>query len=184
MSGHITCHTMLCHHMPCHKTCNMPCHMTYHATPSMPAYVMSIMLCHVMLCHIQCAAPLLVCGHTPSIHCKLADPRNCGHITSTCLLLSFQNCLNKLQEYCDKWQLEINVSKTKVMVLSIGYSHLKDIHIKGETLECVSNYKYMGVMWSRNGNVSKMEKDQIKKKQGMLSLLLSQYFGPTLTISS
>ncbi len=51
-----------------------------------------------------------------------------------------QNCLNKLQEYCDKWQLEINVSKTKLMVLSIGCSQLKDIHINGEALECVSNY--------------------------------------------
>ncbi len=68
----------------------------------------------------------------------------------------FQHCLNKLQEYCDKWQLEINISKTKIMVLLIGCSQLKDIHINGDILECVS-YKYLRLMWSRNGNVSKME---------------------------
>ncbi len=85
--------------------------------------------------------------------------------TSRCGL---QNCLNKLQEYCDKWQLEIKISKTKVMVLSIGCSQLKDIHINGETLECVSNYTYLGLMGSRNGNVSKMEENWIKQARNAM----------------
>ncbi len=51
------------------------------------------------------------------------------------------------------------------MVLSIGCSQLKHIHINSEALECVSNYKYVGLMWSRNGNVSKMEEDMKKKRK-------------------
>ena len=28
-----------------------------------------------------------------------------------------QNCLDRLQEYCDKWRLTINIKKTKTMVV-------------------------------------------------------------------
>ena len=31
-----------------------------------------------------------------------------------------QNCLNKLSEYCCKWDLHVNTGKTKVMVMSAG----------------------------------------------------------------
>ena len=28
-----------------------------------------------------------------------------------------QNCLDRLQEYCDKWRLTVNIKKTKTMVV-------------------------------------------------------------------
>ena len=31
-----------------------------------------------------------------------------------------QNCLNALQNYCDKWCLSINTDKTKVMIFNKG----------------------------------------------------------------
>ncbi len=32
-----------------------------------------------------------------------------------------------------------------------------------DILECVSTYKYLGLVWSRNGNLSNMEQDSVGK---------------------
>ncbi len=49
------------------------------------------------------------------------------------------------------------------MVLSAGNAFVKDIKFNSVTLECVSTYKYLGLVWSRNGNLNHMEKDRVKK---------------------
>lgn len=46
---------------------------------------------------------------------------NCLMFADDILLLSesaegLQNCLNKLNDYCNKWQLSINIKKTKIMI--------------------------------------------------------------------
>ena len=76
-----------------------------------------------------------------------------------------QKCLNNLSEYCEKWQLSVNIQKTKVMVLSGGNAQARDIKFEDIELECVSSYKYLGLIFSRNGNITKMEEDRIEKAQ-------------------
>ncbi len=53
-----------------------------------------------------------------------------------------RKCLNNLSEYCNKWDLTINIHKTKVMVLSTGNAYVKcllnDIQFNNDFLECVS----------------------------------------------
>ncbi len=39
----------------------------------------------------------------------------------------------------------------------------KDVLFDGEVLECVPLYKYLGLIFSSNGNVKKMEEDRIIK---------------------
>jgi len=77
--------------------------------------------------------------------------------------IGLQNCLDKLKEYCKKWQLNVNIDKTKIMILSPGNAHTKDIVYDGTSLECVSTYKYLGLIFSSNGNIGKMEDDRIDK---------------------
>ncbi len=74
-----------------------------------------------------------------------------------------QKYLERLSDYCEKWQLSVNVLKTKVMVLSAGHSRIDDIKFDNNTLECVSSYKYVGPIFSRNGKFTKMEEDRINK---------------------
>jgi hypothetical protein len=88
--------------------------------------------------------------------------------TSKCGL---QNSLDKLGHYCEKWNLKLNVDKTKVMIMSKGYASLKNIKINGEALECVKFYKYLGVIISANGSTKKMEQDRIvKAKKAMYTI--------------
>ncbi len=52
-------------------------------------------------------------------------------------------CLNKLSEYCEKWDVSVNVLKTKVMIMSAGNDFVKYIKFNSDILECVSTSKYL-----------------------------------------
>ena len=64
-----------------------------------------------------------------------------------------QNMLNNFVDYCDKWQLKINTSKTKVLIFSRG-SIPKNLHfyIRNTELEIVKNYKYLDIFFARSGS--------------------------------
>ena len=48
------------------------------------------------------------------------------------------NLVNKVKQYCDKWQLEVNVNKTKVVVVSKDESEVAKVKYGQSELECVS----------------------------------------------
>jgi hypothetical protein len=57
-----------------------------------------------------------------------------------------QKKLDKLHEYCKEWCLEINSSKTQVLIFNKPGKHLKDnFTFNNNTIECVNDYKYMGM---------------------------------------
>jgi hypothetical protein len=70
-------------------------------------------------------------------------------MTVSYLLLLFetpeglQNCIDKLNSYCNRWQLSINIQKTKVMVFKqkniIYIKH--EFFLNGIKLEKVLKYK-------------------------------------------
>ncbi len=49
------------------------------------------------------------------------------------------------------------------MVLSAGIVQTKDVLFDGEVLECVPSYKYLGLIFSSNGNLKKIEEYWIIK---------------------
>ena len=66
-----------------------------------------------------------------------------------------QLSINCLHDFCRKWHLIVNVNKTKVM--TIGEQNNSSILYNGETIEEVSNFKYLGHMLTNNYNMhSKM----------------------------
>ena len=48
--------------------------------------------------------------------------------------------------YCDKWKLEVNIKKTKIMIFNRGNNLLKtSFNYKGSVLENVKQFKYLGI---------------------------------------
>ena len=79
--------------------------------------------------------------------------------------LMAQKALNALDAYCKLNQLEVNTSKTKVMVFRRGgklKSNLK-FTLGEEVLEIVNHYCYLGVMFSSSGKFAKAADNAIKK---------------------
>ena len=78
--------------------------------------------------------------------------------------LGLQTCLNRLADYCTKWQLNINVKKTKVIIFNKGGLNISKytFTFKGNTIEIVDKYCYLGVVFNRSGSF----KDAIMNLRG------------------
>ncbi len=65
-----------------------------------------------------------------------------------------QHCLNKLEIYCYKWNLEVNNPKTKCMVFRSHGSSSNEPHFtyNGQLLESVDVFTYLGVNISSRGS--------------------------------
>ena len=92
---------------------------------------------------------------------------SCQKITSCCLysddmaILSlssegFQNCLNRIYMYCNKWKIEVSTVKTKILIFNTSGKLMKGyrFHYNGKILEQVRDFKYSGTTFSATGNVS------------------------------
>ena len=70
-----------------------------------------------------------------------------------------QFALNKFENYCDKWRLSVNTSKTKVMIFSEGILSKKvKFYFKNAEIEIVNVYKYLGVLLARSGSYFQAKK--------------------------
>ena len=77
--------------------------------------------------------------------------------------------LNAYSEYCSKWKLEVNTTKTKI--LNFGRKKKNEFTLNNETIEIVDSFKYLGVVFSKNGRFIEAMEDNIEKaKKGMHSL--------------
>ena len=62
-----------------------------------------------------------------------------------------QKMTDSVEKFCDRWRMEVNAGKTKVMV--VGTKEVGEVEImwKGKALEEVVEYKYLGLLLERNG---------------------------------
>jgi len=71
-----------------------------------------------------------------------------------------QHCLNALDNYCEKWRLNINIKKTKIMILSKTERKAKTdsnaylFDFNDNRLELVKKYKYLGLTVTCNGKLN------------------------------
>ncbi|KAL7726054.1 hypothetical protein ACLKA6_008512 [Drosophila palustris] len=66
-----------------------------------------------------------------------------------------QLMIDATQAYCVKWNLQINATKSKVMVVRAANGRLARVekrNLDGEPLECISEYKYLGNISSETRN--------------------------------
>jgi hypothetical protein len=93
----------------------------------------------------------------------LSSKINCMMYADDTVLLSesaegLQNCLNKLQEYCSTWHLEVNPKKTKIMVFKGGLKTVNTgvipqmSYVYGNIkIEVTKEYPYLGIVFTDNG---------------------------------
>ena len=62
-----------------------------------------------------------------------------------------QHLVEKVKVYCDKWLLEVNVNKTKVVVVSKDGKETAKVKYEQSELECVPKYYYLGILFSSDG---------------------------------
>ena len=109
---------------------------------------------------------------------------NCLLYADDVILLSqnetgLQNCLNKLENYCTDWCLDVNLDKTKVLIFNkAGKLYNYEFKYNGETLENVREYKYLGVIFCISGSFSVASSELYKKAlKGIFKL--KSVFGST-----
>ncbi|MCW4345840.1 MAG: reverse transcriptase family protein [Candidatus Thiodiazotropha endolucinida] len=70
-----------------------------------------------------------------------------------------QEGLDVLADYCQRWKLKINVSKTKVMVFRKGGMLPRHLifYYEGEPLEIVSKFKYLGIVFTTGGSFAEAQ---------------------------
>ena len=98
-----------------------------------------------------------------------------------------QNCLNKLFEYTKKWDLKVNIKKTKVMVFQGNGKRVESpFSLGNQTISHTKSYKYLGTMISNTGNF-KLNDVYLKKKGLRASFLITKNIGlhakPSISIS-
>ena len=84
-----------------------------------------------------------------------------------------QNALDAMFDYCKKWQLKINSTKTKVMIFSRGkVRKLPAFMYDGKQLDIVFSFQYLGVKFNYN-NKFKVAQKQLydRASRAMFSLL-------------
>lgn len=85
-----------------------------------------------------------------------------------------QKGLNKMNEYCERWKLNINRDKTKIVIFSLGKSKKEQPVFKlGEDkLEIVDEYCYLGVIFRYNGSLANsIDRNAKNGTRAMFSLL-------------
>lgn len=83
-----------------------------------------------------------------------------------------QNALDVYYEYCERWKLQVNATKTKILIFSSGARRNCSFYYNGNELEIVNDYKYLGILFSRSGsflNAKKHIADQANR--AMYSLI-------------
>ena len=94
---------------------------------------------------------------------------NCLMYADDIILLSssangLQQKLDILQCYCNDWCLSVNFLKTKVLIFNKAGRLLKTkFYLDGTELECVSNYKYLGISFCSSGSFSLAQKQLYQK---------------------
>ncbi len=126
----------------------------------------------------ECKSPTL--GET-CVHCLL--------YADDLLILSetaqgLQNSLNKLSIYCKTWHLQLNIKKTKVMIFSNRKPETIKFFYDTESIAISEKYIYLGIQFTRNGNLKEAVNVLCAKvMKGMFSLCSSLYTCLTITPS-
>ena len=65
-----------------------------------------------------------------------------------------QRSLNSLHNYCKKWNLKVNIEKTKIVVFRKGGVISQNLHwyYDGKEIEIVNTFNYLGVIFSCGGS--------------------------------
>lgn len=95
-----------------------------------------------------------------------------------------QQMINSLHSYCEKWSLNINLTKSKIVPFrkSSGFSSSIEWYYGQEIIEIVKEYKYLGVLLSYNLSfVKHLESKLEQAKCAINSTWLSYMYNPKIS---
>jgi hypothetical protein len=115
-------------------------------------------------------SPLLFCLFIDDLAAEFNEncfPPSLGEQKINCLLYAddlilmsttptgLQNSLNALQQYCQKWHLEINTSKTKTMVFESQCTTPQNFSFTfgNRVIEKTDGYTYLGIYFDKTGSL-------------------------------
>lgn len=84
-----------------------------------------------------------------------------------------QEMINKVQEYCEKWNLTINLEKSKVMIFRNNggrRSQKENWMLNEEQIEVVNKYKYLGVWLTPGLSLAEHFKERTQQAKTSLNL--------------
>ena len=99
-----------------------------------------------------------------------------------------QCSLDKLHDYCQKWKLTVNLTKTKIIIFNVRGRFMKNVFTYGhQTVECVNQYKYLGIHFNNCGTFGPAINDlKIKARRAVFHLIKSiniYELGPKVALS-
>ena len=94
-----------------------------------------------------------------------------------------QNALYAFENYCKTWKLEVNISKTKILIFGRGRPN-GNLHFFFESseIDIVSEYKYLGIFLSRSGSFARNKKYLAKQANKALFALFKKTRNLNLSI--
>ena len=67
--------------------------------------------------------------------------------------MDYKKTLNCFEKYCDLWKLTMNTTKTKAVIFSKKkVRQNQSFKIKGQNIEIIDSYCYLGMLLNYNGN--------------------------------
>ena len=95
-----------------------------------------------------------------------------------------RKCLEKLYKFCEKWELTINLKKTKIMICNHTGSNIKKVFKFGQdNIECTQQYCYLGIEIKSSGSMKTAIQTLSEKARKAMMPLLSTIFQFKLPIS-
>jgi len=89
--------------------------------------------------------------------------------------VGLQKGLASLEVYCNRWNLKVNIQKTKIVVFGSRQGQANYIFTyNGIKLEIVQCYKYLGVLFNGNGNFAKSKELQKSQAERAMFCLLNR----------
>jgi hypothetical protein len=75
-----------------------------------------------------------------------------------------QQKLKLLEKYCSDWCMKVNIKKTKVLIFNkAGRTIEHKFFFQNSLIDCISNYKYLGIHFSASGTFSSAKHELYKK---------------------
>lgn len=93
-------------------------------------------------------------------------------------VVGLQRLLNALSDFCQAYNLVVNIQKTKIMVYKNGgvLSRVEKWTYRGEPIETVSSFSYVGVLFTQQLSFPIMASEQATKAKRVLVALLSKLY--------
>jgi len=98
-----------------------------------------------------------------------------------------QSMINRLEEYCDRWKMEVNMDKSEMMIFRKGgrLSNKEKFHYKGQQIKLTAEYNYLGVILTPQMKFGKHVKARNLKAKNCLNATWKGFLNKkSITLSS